>query len=453
MSISFSEIKKRLPSEKTKEHYNARKIWWKDANKIGKANLSLAELEGFIVNQLGCEDLNVARPAIKFAHKFARQVNPKGDADDLEWCEFRLLLVYLKDSFDIYEGWTSIDKSGKYMKLAELEKAAPALASLGISVDAKTAFDKMKGSDESVSFNEFCDWAIKTGLTGDKASEFQNAVQEAKEKGLSPNEFAEVMTAIKAGKPPADTEVTVKTLKHLFTEADANKDGTLSKDELTKIFKSIQKADMSDQDFELLFKDADANGDGKYVVDEFLDAVFQRTVPKGPLPVGSKLTDAMIDKKFAKYVKLSEYAPPECMDFCALEALENDFVIKQSVSGDAKAWKDGAISKTEFKGWLEKSGYILPNSPAVDAKPPPLSTWVPLEPALIEEKFAKYIKLSGHAPAGCIDFLALDAVDADFIIKQSVTGNAKEWQDGGISLKEFKGWLKASGYTIIGETE
>merc|ERR1719380_547975 len=146
----WETVKAALPVTELEEDKEKRKKLWKSFQVSEPRYLALFELYNGIQNVLKCEELFDAKPAIVRAHRYARVVNPKGPKDELEFCEFRLLLIYLKGLFNVYQLFMSIDESkDKVLSLEELRHARPRLQAAGIQVlDVDSLWRQLKGSNE-----------------------------------------------------------------------------------------------------------------------------------------------------------------------------------------------------------------------------------------------------------------------------------------------------------------
>jgi len=185
--MSDWEKLKNLPVGQSDEDKQKRIELWKKMNVTHAKHLALFELDAGVQKVLECEDLFSAKAAVRKAHALAREVNPKGDDSKLEFCEFRLLLVYLKGFFEVHEAFTWLDTSkDKVLSKAEFEAAGPKLAALGVNVsDPGALWTKLKGSNDEVDFTEFADWAVRQGIGGQDLLEKAEAADEAnKEKVL-----------------------------------------------------------------------------------------------------------------------------------------------------------------------------------------------------------------------------------------------------------------------------
>lgn len=164
----WETVKSRLPVELTKEDGEKRRALWRDMNLTGSKYLQLFELEEGIRKVLGCDELFCAKPCIARAHKYAREVNPNGPSDKLEFCEFRMLLIYLKGLFEVYQLFRLMDKSQDMrLSLNEIRVAGPVLAARGVVVNnLEGLYWASKGTNDDIDFNEFADWATRQGLAG-----------------------------------------------------------------------------------------------------------------------------------------------------------------------------------------------------------------------------------------------------------------------------------------------
>mmetsp|Transcript_22218 Transcript_22218/g.40899 ORF Transcript_22218/g.40899 Transcript_22218/m.40899 type:complete len:281 (-) Transcript_22218:164-1006(-) len=166
--VTWDELKAYLPFGMSADDKARRQALWKEFNITGTRHLALFEVDAGIKKVLKCEELFDAKPAILKAYTYAREVNPGGPAEKLEFCEFRLLLVYLKGLFEIYQMFNQLDVNhNQVLSFQELEAAIPILRSKGVLVnDAQLLWQELKGKREDVDFHEFADWAIRHDLGG-----------------------------------------------------------------------------------------------------------------------------------------------------------------------------------------------------------------------------------------------------------------------------------------------
>lgn len=170
-----------LPVGSSEQDKQRRKELWHDLQVINPQYLALFELDAGMEKVLQCGEFIDAKAAIRRAHRYAREVNPNGPKDKLEFCEFRLLLVYLKGFLAIYQVFTSLDESrDQVLSLEELQNAGARLDALGIQVrDPAALWGQLRGSNEVVDFGEFSDWAIRQGLAGPELLE-RSQLEDAK---------------------------------------------------------------------------------------------------------------------------------------------------------------------------------------------------------------------------------------------------------------------------------
>lgn len=166
--MKWETVKIALPVTLSPKDKARRVELWKKFNHRGAKHIALAEVDRACLKALGCEALFNAKPVIAKAFNYAREINPEGSSDKLDFSEFRLLLCYLKGLFEIYQVFQKADASKDMMlTLPELQGAKDALNSVGVKVeDPGALFDKLKGTDEQVSFHEFSDWAIRQNMGG-----------------------------------------------------------------------------------------------------------------------------------------------------------------------------------------------------------------------------------------------------------------------------------------------
>eukprot|EP00927_Polykrikos_kofoidii_P069202 TRINITY_DN64594_c0_g1_i1.p1 TRINITY_DN64594_c0_g1~~TRINITY_DN64594_c0_g1_i1.p1 ORF type:complete len:256 (-),score=50.09 TRINITY_DN64594_c0_g1_i1:55-822(-) len=182
----WETVKASLPVDTSDEHKRRRQELWRSMNVTRSKYLALFELDAGIQKVLDCQELFDAKPVIRRAHAYAREVNPSGPKDKLEFCEFRLLFVYLKGFFEVYQLFTSLDSSkDMVLSFAELEGAKEKLANVGIQMgDPQLLWKTLKGGNDEIDFGEFADWAARQGLAGPELLETITAEydQEMKEK-------------------------------------------------------------------------------------------------------------------------------------------------------------------------------------------------------------------------------------------------------------------------------
>merc|ERR1712093_366385 len=91
----------------------------------------------------------------------------KHGADFAEWREFRLLLVYIRQYFEVWQMFDEVDSADdKRVNLDEFKAALAKIESWGLKVDdAEAEFKAIdKNGGGQVLFIEFADWALNKKL-------------------------------------------------------------------------------------------------------------------------------------------------------------------------------------------------------------------------------------------------------------------------------------------------
>lgn len=133
-----------------------------------KEFLELDEVVRGITVVFQCRELWEARPAITKAYDYARSMWDDGDDEKLEFCEFRLLLIYLSGLCDVYLLFKEIDVNHDgVLEREEIRKGRALLEEQGIEIeDPDELWELLRGDDEYVDFDEFVHWACEAGLAG-----------------------------------------------------------------------------------------------------------------------------------------------------------------------------------------------------------------------------------------------------------------------------------------------
>jgi hypothetical protein len=88
--------------------------------------------------------------------------------DYIEFCEFRLFLVYLQQYLELWKIFDNVDSGNdRRISFEEFKTALPKLAEFGVQVgdDAQGEFDKIDvNGGGQVLFQEFTDWGLKKSL-------------------------------------------------------------------------------------------------------------------------------------------------------------------------------------------------------------------------------------------------------------------------------------------------
>lgn len=132
---------------------------------------------GYVFN---CPELTNARQAVEKAFEYASQLNPDGDDELLEFCEFRPLLIYMHGLCDVFQLFHALDTSGDgLLELSEIEEGCDLLVENGIDIDdPRRLYEMLRGDDEFVDFLEFAHWACAEGLAGKELAEIAEAEEQ-----------------------------------------------------------------------------------------------------------------------------------------------------------------------------------------------------------------------------------------------------------------------------------
>lgn len=168
--FDWNSLLSKLPIKKTNEDRNKRKKIWNEIDMNGNGYVSLAELDKGLRDSLQIPVLFDLKKVLMRAFQAAKNKVPpktKYSEDYLEWLEFRICLVYLRQYFEYYVMFCRVDTSDDFkINLEEFKKALPTLEKWGIKItDPQKEFnliDTNKGG--VIMFDEFCKYAIKKNL-------------------------------------------------------------------------------------------------------------------------------------------------------------------------------------------------------------------------------------------------------------------------------------------------
>ena len=169
-----------LPIKKTAEDRAKRKKMWDaiDMNKNGY--VSLAEFDRGVRDVLNLPHIFTLKKVLMRAFQASKEKiksKSKHSKDYVEWLEFRILLVYLRQYFEYYVMFCRIDTSDDFkVNLSEFKKAMPTLEKWGIKISNPEAeFKKIDNNNSgSIMFDEFCEYAIKKNLDLEDDDDFDD---------------------------------------------------------------------------------------------------------------------------------------------------------------------------------------------------------------------------------------------------------------------------------------
>ena len=169
-----------LPIKKTAEDRAKRKKMWDaiDMNKNGY--VSLAEFDRGVRDVLNLPQIFTLKKVLMRAFQASKEkikAKSKHSKDYVEWLEFRISLVYLRQYFEYYVMFCRIDTSDDFkVNLSEFKKAMPTLEKWGIKISNPEAeFKKIDNNNSgSIMFDEFCEYAIKKNLDLEDDDDFDD---------------------------------------------------------------------------------------------------------------------------------------------------------------------------------------------------------------------------------------------------------------------------------------
>ena len=172
-NYDWDALKKKLPVEKTKEDRKNRLNLWKKLNEYGNGYISFKRLNVQLTNHLDLPEIIRNKGPIKLAfdaacNKYERNGINKDD-NLLEWMEFRIFLVYLRQYFEYFIMFQKVDSSEDLrISFDEFKKAIPLMKNWGVEIkdnEAEKEYNKIKTeNEEDISFEDFCNFAIQKSL-------------------------------------------------------------------------------------------------------------------------------------------------------------------------------------------------------------------------------------------------------------------------------------------------
>jgi len=261
MPLDWEKIRDKLPTERTAEQKEKRKELFAGFDPNGNGYLSLAEVDKGCKDIIGLPEIYENKPVMMRAFQAAKGANntktreKKGDIgeDYIERSEFRLLLIYLRNYFEVWQMFDRIDtEDDRRISLEEFKTAVPMIENWGVKIaDAEATFKEIDGNGGGqILFDEFADWAIKKGLDLEDDDDF---VADMSHKPSSPAKSKQVSgsgesvpktSSIDWGKirdklPTEKTAEQKEKRKRMFDGFDPNGNGYLSLAEVDKGCKDI----------------------------------------------------------------------------------------------------------------------------------------------------------------------------------------------------------------------
>ena len=181
--INWNDLRKKLPVGVTKEEREERLKIWKQLNEYGNGYMSFKRLNVQVTNYLNLPEILRKKDIIKLAFeaaidKYTRHGVSKED-NLLEWMEFRIFLKYLRLYFEYWEMFEKVNRTREpKITLEEFKKAIPRMKEWGVEIkenEAEKEFNNIKEDNkDTISFEEFCDFAIQKSLDLDEDDDFDD---------------------------------------------------------------------------------------------------------------------------------------------------------------------------------------------------------------------------------------------------------------------------------------
>lgn len=164
---AWESIKSQIPRGKSDEDKAKRIELFKQFDKDDSKALTVEEtckgcIEILHLDQFTPYARSIVYRAFKKAMTIGTEREGKGDANLVEYLEFRLMMCYIYDYCELMVMFGEMDTSGdNTLQLEELSKAIPMLADWGVQVDDPEATFMEIDRDQSgtVSLDEFGAWA------------------------------------------------------------------------------------------------------------------------------------------------------------------------------------------------------------------------------------------------------------------------------------------------------
>ena len=179
-NYDWEGLLQRLPIKKTAEDRAKRRQLWNSIDMNKNGYVSLAEFDRGVRDVLNLPQIFSLKKVLIRAFNAAKNKikgKSKHSDDYVEWLEFRILLVYLRQYFEYYIMFCRIDTSDDFkVDINEFTKAVPTLAKWGVKItDPKAEFKKIDTNNSgSIMFDEFCEYAIKKNLDLEDDDDFDD---------------------------------------------------------------------------------------------------------------------------------------------------------------------------------------------------------------------------------------------------------------------------------------
>ena len=181
-NFDWKNLLENMPYQKTEEERNKRiNIWNKGLNAHGNGSISLKKIMKDLTKYLNIPKVVMNYNVVRAAYNAAKNKvkNKKSNISDnyLQFSEFRIFLVYLRQYFEYWVMFQRIDLSeNNTIEYDEFLKAIPTMNKWGVFIDnPEAAFKEIDTNNDNVlSFTEFCDFAISRSLDLEDDDDFDD---------------------------------------------------------------------------------------------------------------------------------------------------------------------------------------------------------------------------------------------------------------------------------------
>ena len=179
-NFDWEGLLQKLPIKKTNEDRAKRRQLWNAIDMNGNGYVSLAEFDRGVRDVLNLPHIFSLKKVLIRAYTASKNKikrKSKYSKDYVEWLEFRILLVYLRQYFEYYAMFCRIDTSDDFkVDFNEFKKALPTLEKWGVKIMyPKAEYKKIDNNNSgSIMFDEFCEYAIKKNLDLEDDDDFDD---------------------------------------------------------------------------------------------------------------------------------------------------------------------------------------------------------------------------------------------------------------------------------------
>ena len=178
---NWDQLIEKLPTAKTTKERKLRLDLWKKINEYGNGFVSYKRLSVQLDKYLNLPSVVKNKGPMKLAFKSAcNKYSRRGMREEdnlIEWMEFRIFLVFLRQYFEYWKMFERLDKSGDHqINLEEFKNAIPIMEKWGVKIsNPEEEFKKIdKNNEGNISFEEFCNYAIEKSLDLEEDDDFDD---------------------------------------------------------------------------------------------------------------------------------------------------------------------------------------------------------------------------------------------------------------------------------------